>query len=209
MGCCVKQSWRRVIGTIAASLWIATAIAQEIDRKVDQDRPEAALSRFASNYEQTCHQTQAARLKALQEPVSELQKMQLEIVDKEVCPCMASRIVAVTDPKLAARIMAGDKEAQGTFFEPAFQQCSVAVLRKTALPACKEDIANGTLAPAAVEASCQCYSDAVAKLNDETIRNDAVAAYLNYQARDKDPSIKPYVSRLVVLRLECVRRHAK
>jgi hypothetical protein len=202
---------------VAASLWIATAIGQEtgqgIAREVGQERenapPEATLAQFASRYEQTCHATQAARLKALEEPVSELQKMQLEIIDKEVCPCMATRIAAVTDTKLAARIVAKDKEVEATFFEPAFQQCSVAVLRKMALPSCKEDIANSKLAPAAVEASCRCYSDAVAKLDDNTIRDDAVAAYLNYQARGRDQSINPYVSRLEVLRVECVRRHSK
>jgi hypothetical protein len=121
---------------------------------------------------------------------------------------MAAKIIEVPDEKLAARILAKDKEMESAFFEPAFQQCSVAVLRKMALPTCKDDIAHGTLKPAAVEATCQCYSEAVAKLDDKTIRDDAVAAYLNYDARSKDRSIQPYVSRLEVLRLDCLRKHS-
>ena len=186
---------------LALALWVATASAQ--------DKPDATLAQFASSYERSCHQTQAARLKALREPVSELQKMQLEIIDQDVCPCMATRIAAVTDAKLAARILAHDKDAEATFFEPTFQQCSVAVLRKMALPTCKDDEAHRALSPAAVEAACRCYSDAVAKLDDKTIRDDAVAAYLNYDARSRDQSIKPYVSRFEVLRLECVRAQSK
>ena len=186
---------------IAALFWISTAIAQT--------PPDSSLVKFSVDYEMTCHQTQAARLKALQEPVSELQKMQLEMVDKDVCPCMAMKIAGVTDASLAARILANDKAAQSAFFEPAFQQCSVAVLRKMALPTCRDDIANSTLAHASVEASCRCYSEAVSRLDDATIRDDAVAAYLNYQARSNDQSIAPYVSKLEVLRLDCLHKHSR
>ena len=164
------------------------------------------LPQFAFKYEQSCHATQAARLKALPKPASKVQKMQLEITDQDVCPCMARKIIEVSDQRLAERILDEDKDLDSTFYEPAFQQCSVSVLRKMALPTCKDDIPKGTLTPAAAQEACQCYSDAVAKLDDAAIRDDAVAAYLNYEARVKDPTVKPYASKLEAMKGECVRK---
>jgi len=82
----------------------------------------------------------------------------------------------------------------------------VSVLRKSAVPACKEDIEPGTLKPAAIQAACKCYADGVAKLDDNAIRDDAVAAYQNYQQRAKDPSVKPYASKLETLKADCIAK---
>jgi hypothetical protein len=175
-----------------------TAVAAE------EERPHN-LPQFAFKYEQTCHQTQAVRLKALPKSGAKVQRMQLEIIDQDVCPCMARKIIEVTDQRLAERILAEDKDLGSLFFEPAFQQCSISVLRKMALPSCKDDIPKGT-PPAAAEAACQCYADAVAKLDDATIRDDAVATYRNYEDRVKDPTIKPYASRLEALKTGCMTK---
>ena len=186
-----------LIGLMSASS-MAAAPAEE-------DRPHN-LPQFAFKYEQNCHASQAASLKALPKGASEVQKMQIEIVDEDVCPCMARKIIEVSDQRLAERILDKDKDLDSTFFEPAFQQCSVAVLRKIALPSCKDDIPKGTLEPAAIQEACQCYADAVAKLDDAAIRDDAVAAYKNYEARVKDPTVKPYASKLESMKAECVRK---
>ncbi len=171
----------------------------------EDDRPHN-LPQFAFKYEQNCHATQAASLKALPKPASEVQKMQVEVIDQDVCPCMARKIIEVSDQRLAERILDGDKDLESTFFEPAFQQCSVSVLRKMALPSCKDDIPKGTLKPAAAQEACQCYADAVAKLDDAAIRDDAVAAYRNYEERAKDPTIKAYASKLESIKTECIRK---
>jgi hypothetical protein len=171
-----------------------------------QDQTVHNLPQAAFKFEEGCHQAQAARLKSLPEGASEVERMQLEITDSDVCPCVARAIIEVKDQQLAERILAEDKELQQTFFEPAFQQCSVSLLRKTALPACKEDVPQGTLKPAAAQAACQCYADAVAKLDDTVLRDDAVAAYRNYEARAQDPTVKPYTSKLESIQADCIAK---
>jgi len=190
-----------MMGLLVAS---GMAAAAEEDDKKPHNLPQ-----FAFQYETRCHQAQAARLKALPQPASEVEKMQLEITDTDVCPCMARKIIEVSDQELATRILNEDPELEATFYQPAFQACSVSVLRKIALPSCKEDIAPGTLKAAGIQAACQCYSDAVAKLDDATIRDDAVAAYRNYQERAKDPTVKPYTSKLETLKADCIARQKR
>lgn len=172
----------------------------------DKDEKPRNLPQFAFQYESRCHLNQAARLKQLPQPVSEVEKMQIEITDSDVCPCMARKIIEVSDQQLATRILNEDPDLQETFYQPAFQQCSVSVLRKTALPACKEDMEPGAMKAAAIQAACKCYSDAVAKLDDGAIRDDAVAAYQNYQERAKNPAAKPYTSKLETLKSDCIAK---
>jgi len=193
---------RRRMLWMMAGLMVACGLSAAAEK---DDKPHN-LPQFAFQYETRCHQTQAARLKALPQPASEVEKLQLEITDTDVCPCMARKIIEVTDQQLATRILNEDQDLESTFYQPAFQQCSVSVLRKVALPACKEDIAPATMKPAAIEAACKCYSDAVAKLDDGAIRDDAVAAYRNYQERAKDPSVKPYASKLETLKTDCIAK---
>jgi hypothetical protein len=184
----------------ASSVAAATAPATAPD-----DGPHN-LPQFAFRYEQNCHQTQAARLRQLPKSASKVEKMQLEIIDEDVCPCMARKIIEVSDQRLAERILAEDKDLTATFFEPAFQSCSVSVLRKMALPSCKVDIPKGSLQPADAQEACECYAAAVAKLDDTAIRDDAVEAFRNYEARSKDPTVKPYASKLESLKTECIRK---
>lgn len=197
-----RRTVRQHIWLTMAALILATATAVAADR----DEKPHNLPQFAFQYETRCHQTQAARLKALPQPASEVEKMQLEITDTDVCPCVARKIIEVNDQQLASRILNEDKELETTFYQPAFVQCSVSVLRKVALPSCKEDVAPGTLKPAAIQAACQCYSDAVAKLDDAAIRDDAVATYRNYAERANDPNVKPYASKLEALKTACVAK---
>ena len=185
-------------------LIVMGGLAAAADKEKD-DKPHN-LPQFAFQYESRCHLNQAARLKALPQPASEVEKLQLEITDTDVCPCMARKIIEVNDQQLASRILNEDKDLESTFYQPAFQQCSVSVLRKIALPSCKEDIGPGTLKPAAIQAACKCYADAVAKLDDATIRDDAVATYRNYEERAKDPSVKAYTSKLETLKSDCIAK---
>jgi hypothetical protein len=175
----------------------------------DKDEKPHNLPQFAFQYETRCHHSQAARLKALPPTASEVEKQQIEITDTDVCPCMARKIIEVSDQQLASRILNEEAGLDETFYQPAFQQCSVSVLRKIALPACKEDIEPGTLKPAAIEVACKCYADAVAKLDDGAIRDDAVAAYRNYQERARDPAVKPYTSKLEALKTDCIAKQKK
>lgn len=184
-------------------------MASGLSVAADKDEKPRNLPQFAFQYESRCHLNQAARLKSLPQPVSEVEKQQIEITDSDVCPCMARKIIEVSDQQLASRILNEDPDLEATFYQPALQQCSVSVLRKTALPSCKEDIEPGTLKPAAIQAACQCYADAVAKLDDNSIRDDAVAAYANYQERAKNPSVKAYTSKLETLRADCIAKQKK
>src|SRR6185295_8160898 len=192
---------RRLIACVMLGL-----MACGVSVAADKDEKPRNLPQFAFQYESRCHLNQAARLKQLPQPVSEVEKMQIEITDSDVCPCMARKIIEVSDQQLASRILNEDKDLEETFYQPAFQQCSVSVLRKVAGPACKEDIEPGTLKAPAIQAACKCYADAVAKLDDATIRDDAVAAYRNYQERAKDPSVKEYPSKLVALKADCMAK---
>jgi hypothetical protein len=191
---------------VTIGLMMAAGLSLAADK--DDDKPRN-LPQFAFQYETRCHQAQASRLKSLPQPLSEVQKMQIEITDSDVCPCMARKIIEVSDQQLAARILNEDKDLDATFYEPAFQSCSVSVLRKIAMPSCKDDITPGTLKPAAIQAACQCYSDAVAKMTDDAIRDDAVAMYRNYEERAKDPSVKPYDSKLEAVKTACIAKQKK
>src|SRR5215510_10980358 len=86
----------------------------------DDQKPHN-LPQFAFQYESRCHLAQAARLKALPQPASEVEKLQLEITDSDVCPCMARKIIEVTDQQLALRILNEDKDLESEFYEPALQ----------------------------------------------------------------------------------------
>ncbi len=172
----------------------------------DKDDKPHNLPQYAFQYENRCHQTQAARLHALPKQASEVEKMQIEITDSDVCPCMARQIIEVKDQELATRILKDDPDLGAYFYEPAFQACSVSVLRKIAAASCKDDITPGTLKPADIQTACKCYSDAVAKMDDTAIRDDAVAAYRNYQERVKDPSVKAYASKLEAMKSECIAK---
>src|SRR5262245_15074736 len=88
----------------------AVAAAAEKD-----DKPHNP-PQYAFQYENRCHQAQAARLKSLAEPVSEVEKMQIEITDTDVCPCMARKIIEVTDQQLASRILNDDPGLEASFY---------------------------------------------------------------------------------------------
>lgn len=185
-------------------LMLISGAAAAADKDKD-DKPHN-LPQYAFQYEGRCHQTQAARLHELPKTASEVEKMQIEITDSDVCPCMARQIIEVKDQELATRILNDDPDLNTAFYEPAFQACSVAVLRKIAGASCKDDITPGTLPPAAIQTACKCYSDSVAKMDDAAIRDDAIAAYRNYQDRIKDPSVKQYASKLEALKSECIAK---
>ena len=192
-----------ILGLISA-LCATAATAQ--DQTARQANLARNLPQFAFKYEQSCHQTQAVKLKSLPKGASEIERMQIEITDRDVCPCIARKIIELKDQDLAERILAEEDDVQSQFFEPAFQQCSVAVLRKTALLACKDDVSPGTLKADAIEEACRCYSDAVASMDDTSIRDDAIAAYRNYEARVKDPTVKLYASKLESMKTACVAK---
>lgn len=194
--------YARWMAGAACVAWAAAVFGQA----PPQSQEAKTIPEFAFRYEQSCHGVQAGRLKALPPSASAIQRMEIEAFDDYVCPCLAAKIIEVKDEELAQRILARDPAVQKSFFVPALQQCAVVLTRKLAVASC-EDEAKDPQATKVTPQACKCFSEEVAKLSDAAIQDDATKAYSNTEARAKDPSVKPYDSRIVALQTECVRKN--